>query len=121
MVNMILLYCKYYCVLGSTIYSDLWKAYETIEEIPGMNFRHLTVNHSENFVDPVTGAHTQSIESLWGKVKYRKKKECGVPRAGFDSFLCEFLWRQNNKNKDLFRKILSDIVEYWPPTKTLNK
>ena len=39
---------------GTTIISDCWKAYNGIEEIEGYKFKHLTVNHSENFVDPHT-------------------------------------------------------------------
>ena len=32
-------------------------------------YEHLTVNHSLNFVDPDTGAHTQGIENTWWGVK----------------------------------------------------
>lgn len=51
---------------GSVIYSDCWKAYECLGE---EGFTHLTVNHSLNFVDPETGAHTQNIERLWRDVR----------------------------------------------------
>ena len=48
---------------GSIIISDLWASYQGIETMIGMNYTHQTVNHSENFVDPTTGAHTQTIET----------------------------------------------------------
>lgn len=62
---------------GSTIISDEWRAYRQIINLPG-RFNHLTVNHRYNFVDPVTGAHTQGIESTWRSCKQRNKVECGT-------------------------------------------
>ena len=44
---------------GSTIYSDEWKSYAEIPaHLEGYDFEHYTVNHSEIFVHPITGAHT---------------------------------------------------------------
>lgn len=109
-----LIACIKECILpGSVIISDLWKAYSTIERIEGYDFKHYTVNHSENFVDPSTGAHTQSIESLWAAAKRRNKIEAGTRRTMLDSYLCEFMWRQRNMGKDLFEVILEDIASFW--------
>lgn len=111
-----LLECIKQCINeGTTIYSDCWKSYDDIAILPNMRFEHLTVNHSQNFVDPDTGAHTQNIESLWGKLKAKKRRQSGVHRQLFDSYLCEFLWRHANRNDDLFECIMRDIKEFCPP------
>lgn len=47
---------------GTTIISDCWKGYSCLSSA---GYKHLTVNHSENFVDPESGACTNSIESQW--------------------------------------------------------
>ena len=47
------------CIPGSRIYSDEWAAYRKVYEELG--FDHETVNHSKNFVNPLTGVHTQAI------------------------------------------------------------
>jgi transposase-like protein len=55
-----------YIVPGSTIHCDMFKSYSNLE---ARGYTVLRVNHSENFVDPDTGAHTQNIESAWGRLK----------------------------------------------------
>lgn len=97
---------------GTTIISDMWKSYANIQSIPGYNFKHLIVNHSENFVDPITGAHTQQIESTWNILKRRNKRECGTNRRMIDGYLCEFMWRQRYKNTNLFKEILKCIANF---------
>ena len=64
-----------------------------------MDYRHLAVNHSENFVDPLTGAHTNTIEGKWRSLKHN------IPRQGFRSdevlqvYLAEQMWRGVNKGR----------------------
>ena len=41
--------------------SDMWAAYQNIPGLP-QAYQHFTVNHSQNFVDPVTNACTNHVE-----------------------------------------------------------
>ena len=90
---------------GTTIISDLWRAYHRISDF---GYIHQTVNHSRNFVDPVTGANTNAIESLWSKVKYRNKKECGTSRKLLVTYLSEYRWRRKY-GADPFTNIVKHI------------
>lgn len=100
---------------GTTVISDQWQAYNGIGAVPGL--AHQTVNHSINFVDPVTGANTQRIERSWKAAKERNKRQNGTHRHMLDSYLCEFMWRNRVKVLLLnaFETILQDIVNFWPP------
>ena len=94
--------------------SDLmWLAYNQIQQ---NGYGHLTVNHSVNFVGPVTGAHTQGIESTWRYAKMRNKRHFGTIRGHIDSYLCEFMWRRRveRNGQNPFAQIILDIVGFWP-------
>ena len=48
--------------------------------------QHRTVNHSVNFEDPVTGVHTNHIESYWNRVKHEFKRIKGCSRTMLDQW-----------------------------------
>ena len=104
-------------LLGTTIVSDLWRAYNNIPTIPGMNYTHETVNHSESFVDPNTGANTQRIERSWKSAKERNKRHNGTHRQMLDSYMCEYMWRHHVKIRqgNTIDNTLDDIMAFWPP------
>jgi len=54
---------------GTTIWSDMWAAYNAVGALPGIR-SHDTVNHSIHFVNPVSGTHTNTIENYWCRYKF---------------------------------------------------
>jgi hypothetical protein len=51
---------------GTTVISDCWGAYH---DRPSHGYTHRTVDHSIHFVDPSTGAHTNTKECTWHHVQ----------------------------------------------------
>ena len=96
---------------GSTIISDCWSAYQCLS---CEDYNHLTVNHTYNFVDPETLAHTQNIESLWWQVK-RQLPETYTRHDQLYLHLCEYMWRVLRKDSDdIFISFLQDATRYFP-------
>lgn len=91
------------CVLpGTTILTDEWAAYRGLN---GLGYFHLTVNHSRNFVNPVNGAHTQSVESMWGRAKRKFRRMHGTSMPLRPTYLAEYVWRCEF-GRDAFHNIL---------------
>ena len=68
--------------------SDKWASYQCLKE---NGFVHYSVNHSENFVDPMDSKiHTLNVESRWNAIK-RKLKRKGTNVTKFlDEYLLKF-------------------------------
>ena len=100
---------------GTIIYSDEWRAYSQVQSLLNVS-THRTVNHSLHFVDPVTGVHTQNIESYWNRVKSRIKHMKGLHHHQMASYLDEFMWRERHgKTSSLaFDSIMRDISRQYP-------
>jgi transposase-like protein len=80
----------------SIIVTDCWKGYSALTQTDGYE-KHLVVNHSKNFKDEDTGAHTNHIEATWNGIKARIKPRNRVWN-GIEDHLMEFIWRRTNKN-----------------------
>jgi hypothetical protein len=71
----------------SEIHTDCWKGYNRLDEICSyLGYIHKTVNHSENFVNNVTGANTQTIEGMWSVIKRELRKE-GTKLGDINTYL----------------------------------
>jgi len=99
---------------GTTIMSDCWRAYDCLSS---QNFVHQTVNHSQNFVSPDSGAHTQNIERLWRDVRG------GIPRFGRSEkhlvgYLAEFLFKRKfPDHRHRIHAFFSAVGELYPPSR----
>ena len=94
---------------GTTIITDKWAGYSSLSQ---RGYTHLTVNHSENFVDPNTGAHTQNIEGFWAHSKQFLKAMHGS--QNLPNHLDETIFRWNYKDSDMFQVLLDLIGLYYP-------
>uniref|UniRef100_A0A915D168 Transposase n=1 Tax=Ditylenchus dipsaci TaxID=166011 RepID=A0A915D168_9BILA len=79
----------------------MWKGYNGLKSNE-LALSHLTVNHKQNFADPVTGAHTNIVERMWRSSKKRSKDQSGTARQHLEAYLVEFWWRNRVKDKDPF-------------------
>lgn len=90
---------------GTTIISDKWSGYKIILKQPNPQpYIHFSVNHKENFIDPITKANTQKCERMWRDVKTKKNIMQGIPQKDIDPYIIEYSWRRKAKNlkNDIF-------------------
>lgn len=92
---------------GSIIITDCWRGYLNL---PTLGFEHLTVNHSLEFVNEITGACTNTIEGTWNALKN------DIPvrnRTRFcENSLLEFIWRRKNNN-NLWNSFILALAEVF--------
>ena len=103
---------------GSIIHSDEWAAYRNIAQMNVVPpYQHLTVNHTVNFVDPLTGCTTNHIEAMRKNCNHKFKVMHGIHTTMVSSHLDEFMWRQRygQNHLDAFNNIL-EAIRAWYPT-----
>ena len=100
---------------GTIIHSDEWAAYRRVQALPNVA-SHGVVNHPVNFVEPVTGVHTQHVESYWCRVKTKLKRMRGCHAHQLPSYLDEFMWRERfgQTARDALQNIMINIAQQYP-------
>ena len=71
------------------------------------------LKHKEYYVNPDDGTHTNNIENFWTHVKNQIKLMHGVKIEQLPIHLDEFIYRWNNKNRNIFDQILVDIAHQY--------
>ncbi|KCZ77608.1 hypothetical protein H311_01378 [Anncaliia algerae PRA109] len=79
-------------IQGTTIYTDKWKGYS---ELNNLGYIHQTVNHSSNFIDPISGANTQLIESTWHDYKKDFRSRGINSKCNISDHFYEFMLKKN--------------------------
>ena len=79
---------------GTEVFTDDWAAYRGMAGRINNVAAHRVVVHARHFVDPVTGVHTQEIESCWNSLKLEQKTRRGIRKSDLQSYLDERMWRQ---------------------------
>ena len=88
---------RQWCLPGTHIMSDGWRAYNNIGQLNGGVYQHDVVVHQQNFFDPVhPDIHTQNVENLWMRAKRKLRRQFGTTRALFTTYLQEFIWQQRH-------------------------
>lgn len=97
---------------GTTVMTDEWAAYRAL---PTLGYQHLTVNHSQNFVDPSTWANTQTIESTWRALRRGSLSAGGTAQRNLAYHLFEYMWRREMAilGKDSFMGFLEIVAEVY--------
>ena len=103
---------------GTTIITDGWKSYINL----GLHgYVHTDVNHSEDFVNPATGAHTNLIEGTWTHAKHKAFRRGGRKTDNsLRNDLSEFMWRKQKgltgsgaeAARQIFSKELPSLLYY---------
>ena len=98
---------------NSTVHSDSWRAYINLPQYVPAVVQHDMVNHRYNFVDPVTGEHTQhrySDSDLAGDTVDRKS------RSVYEFMLggATIFWMSKKQTVVALSSIEAEYIEYIP-------
>ena len=93
---------------GSIVYTDCWRGYRD-EDLRALGMDHDTVNHTYNFVDPVTGVHTNHIEGTWYALKHTATPVRHRSPNYVVGDICTFMWKRRHAG-DLWNAFLAALA-----------
>ncbi|KCZ77697.1 hypothetical protein H311_01288, partial [Anncaliia algerae PRA109] len=93
---------------STTIITDCSAGYVYLEEL---GFLHLPVNHSENFMDILTGANTQAIENRWSIYKRNFRSRYITSNSELPYYFAEFIFKSKFKENS-FEQIMRNLNKF---------
>jgi transposase len=82
---------------GSVYYTDKFKSYNSLSQYG----KHLTVNHSKEYVSSRHHHHINGIEGFWSYAKHKLYNYRGVSKSNFPLYLKEMEFRYNHRKENL--------------------
>nr|XP_034194197.1 uncharacterized protein LOC117610669 [Osmia lignaria] len=99
---------KKWILPGTTIISNCWKAYNCLNN---EGYKHSTVNHSYNFIDPDTSAHTESIKRTWSDIRQNISRY-GNKEEDLTSYLAEYLFKRSHTRAERIDAMFQEIAKF---------
>ena len=100
------------CRPGTIIRSDEWAAYRRVQQLPFVS-THATVNHSLEFVNPVTGVTPNTWSPIGTRLRQNFKRMKGVHDTMLSSYL---MWRERHgqTGSTAMNSLFRDIAQRCP-------
>lgn len=96
---------------GTQIITECLEHYNTLNSY---NFTHITVNHSRQFMDPVSGPHTNNIERAWRDIRGRVPKS-GARTKNFVGYLAEYMFQRRYIPEERIHHFFFAAAKLYPP------
>lgn len=100
---------------GSIIVSDTSWFEDTISRIGGGMYEHQVAAPSDSYADSVgKDACTQSMDKIRMRAKRLLKKHFGTSEGLFETYMHEFIYRNQFSNLNFFAEFLISVSEQYP-------
>jgi transposase len=100
---------------ASTVYTDEWKAYDGLAK---RGYVHKRIRHRQRVY--VAGEiHTNTIEGFWSLLRRGLSGVYhGVSTKHLQSYVDEYVFRYNNRGRDMFRAFLACVLDAAKPSES---
>lgn len=109
------LICKY-VKPGTEIWTDMFTSYSQLGILGQVSpYIHKTVNHSQNFIDPVTGVCTNNVEGYWSRLKGFLRRLGVMHSSHLPLYIDYFMWLTiyNQPGTSVFQTLLQHLKEKY--------